>query len=405
MKSYEDTIHWMFEQLPMYQQIGTSAYKKDLTNTLEFCAYLDHPEKKFKSVHVAGTNGKGSTSSMLASILQESGLTVGLYTSPHLKDFRERIRINGEMISEEEVVLFVQKHQDFLEKHSLSFFEMTVGMAFQYFAEKKVDVAIIEVGLGGRLDSTNVIHPILSVITNIGLDHVAILGSTLEEIASEKAGIIKPQTPVVIGEYTKETKPVFVNKALEQQSPIYFAQEIDLPFYVSDLKGNYQTKNIKTVQVAVQQLRKHFAITSLHEKNGFLKVQSNTHFSGRWQVLGNHPYIVADTAHNREGLQETMQQLQTITYDKFYFVFGVVNDKDLESIMDLLPQNAYYFYARPNVPRGLNATILKEKMDQKGFLGEVCDSVSEAYQKAMHMATAEDLIYVGGSTFVVAEVL
>lgn len=404
--TYKETVDWMFTQLPMFQRIGASAFKKDLSNTIALTTRLHHPEKKFKSVHIAGTNGKGSTSSMLASILQEAGYKVGLYTSPHLKDFRERIKVNGVMIPENEVTAFIEAHQSFLKKHQLSFFEMTVGMAFDYFAKQHVDVAIIEVGLGGRLDSTNIITPLLSVITNIGFDHVAILGNTLAEIAAEKAGIIKTKIPVVIGEYLKETQPVFILKAQKENAPVYFAQDIsDLPYYESDLKGHYQLKNIRTVQVAVQQLRKHFAITAQNEKQGLLNVVKNTHLQGRWQILSNHPFIVADTAHNKDGLFETMAQLQKIPHDRMYVVFGVVNDKDLEGITYLLPKDAYYFYAKPDVPRGLDAHMLEEKMKQVGFSGEVCISVPEAYRKAIEVAKANDLIYVGGSTFVVAEIL
>ena len=396
----------MFDQLPMFQRIGASAFRKDLSNTIALTTRLQHPEKKFKSVHIAGTNGKGSTSSMLASVLQEAGYKVGLYTSPHLKDFRERIKVNGEMIPENEVTAFIEAHQSFLKEHQLSFFEMTVGMAFDYFARQQVDVAIIEVGLGGRLDSTNIITPLLSVITNIGFDHMAILGNTLAEIAAEKAGIIKTKVPVVIGEYLKETQPVFILKAEQENAPVYFAQDIsDLPYYESDLKGDYQLKNIRTVQVAVQQLRKHFAITSQNEKQGLLNVVKNTHLQGRWQILGNNPIIIADTAHNKDGLSETMAQVRKIPYDRMYMVFGVVNDKDLDGIADLLPKDAYYFYARPDVPRGLDARTLEEKMKEMGFYGEVCISVPEAYRKSIEAAQANDLIYVGGSTFVVAEIL
>lgn len=405
MNTYQETLDWMFEQLPMYQNMGVGAYKKDLTNTLALCEHLHFPETQFKSIHVAGTNGKGSTSSMLASILQEAGYKVGLFTSPHLKDFRERIRINGEMITEEQVMDFIQTHQHFLRKLGLSFFEMTVGMAFDHFAQQKVDVAVIEVGLGGRLDATNVLQPLAAVITNIGLDHVALLGNTLPEIAAEKAGIIKAETPVIIGEYTSETKAVFEEKAAFLHAPIYFAQDIELHTLPSDLLGHYQQKNKRTVLATVQQLRKHFVITSKHERDGLQKVQENTGFSGRWQILNQQPFTVADTAHNAEGLQETMQQVHQMNFDQLYVVFGVVSDKDLATIVKLLPQDAYFFFAKPNVSRGLDAQLLYEKMKENGFQGEVCNSVSEAYQKAKNKATLKDLIYIGGSTFVVAEIL
>ena len=273
MTNYKETVEWMFAQLPMFQQIGASAYKKDLTNTLLLCKHLNHPETKFKSVHIGGTNGKGSTSSLIASVLQEAGYKVGLYTSPHLVDFRERIKINGEMISEEFVVDFIDTNKSFFEANKLSFFEMTVGMAFDYFAKQQVDVAIIEVGLGGRLDSTNVITPLVSVITNIGWDHTNLLGNTLEQIASEKAGIIKNDIPVVIGEFINETKPVFISKAHNEKAPIYFASEDDVPVLESDLKGNYQIHNKKTAYKALQLLKSSFKITDKAIEKGFLNVQ------------------------------------------------------------------------------------------------------------------------------------
>ncbi len=403
---YIDTVNWMFQQLPMYQNKGKSAFKKDLSNTLKLSAHLNHPEQKFKSIHVAGTNGKGSTSHMLASILQEAGYKVGLYTSPHLKDFRERIRINGQVISKQFVIDFIKRNKAFLESNNLSFFEMTVGMAFDYFAKQKVDIAIIEVGLGGRLDSTNIITPELSVITNIGFDHMQFLGTTLPEIALEKAGIIKPNIPVVIGETQPETENVFKNKAKENNSKIYFADQLVEEVLESDLKGTYQEYNKKTVIQSVTVLRKlGYNISNSNLKKGLLNVVKNSGLQGRWQVLQQEPKIVCDTAHNKEGLSYTMQQLQAESYNNLHIVFGVVSDKDLDSIISLLPKNATYYFCKPNVQRGLDEDLLKEYFLEKGFTGNSYSSVNEALDAAKLNANTDDLIYVGGSTFVVAEVL
>ena len=404
--NYKDTVEWMFEQLPMFQQLGVSAYKKDLTNTLKLASHLNHPEHTFKTVHIGGTNGKGSTSSLIASVLQQAGYKVGLYTSPHLLDFRERIRINGEEISKEFVVDFIENNKSFLEANRLSFFEMTVGMAFQYFSHQKVDVAIIEVGLGGRLDSTNIITPLLSVITNIGWDHMNLLGNTLEEIAFEKAGIIKENIPVVIGEFTNETKKVFEKEAKLKNAPIYFASTIDdIPELDSDLKGNYQVHNKKTAYQALQLLKNHFSIADDNIIKGFLSVEKNTGLKGRWTVLSEKPLIVADTAHNKNGLEIVMTQVRQQKFDKLFMVFGVVNDKDIDSILPYLPKNAEYFVAKPNVPRGLEAVILKDKLTANGFNATAFNSIPEAFQYAKKQATTSDMIYIGGSTFVVAEVV
>lgn len=404
--NYKDTVEWMFEQLPMFQQLGVSAYKKDLTNTLKLASHLNHPEHTFKTVHIGGTNGKGSTSSLIASVLQQAGYKVGLYTSPHLLDFRERIRINGEEISKEFVVDFIENNKSFLEANKLSFFEMTVGMAFQYFSHQKVDVAIIEVGLGGRLDSTNIITPLLSVITNIGWDHMNLLGNTLEEIAFEKAGIIKENIPVVIGEFTNETRKVFEKEAKLKNAPIYFASTIDdIPELDSDLKGNYQVHNKKTAYQALQLLKNHFSIADDNVIKGFLSVEKNTGLKGRWTVLSEKPLIVADTAHNKNGLEIVMTQVRQQKFDKLFMVFGVVNDKDIDSILPYLPKNAEYFVAKPNVPRGLEAVILKDKLTANGFNATAFNSIPEAFQYAKKQATTNDMIYIGGSTFVVAEVV
>lgn len=403
--TYQETINWMFAQLPMYQQQGASAYKADLINTVLLANHLHNPEKKFKSIHIAGTNGKGSTSSMIASVLQEAGYKVGLYTSPHLKDFRERIKVNGEMISEDFVVDFIEGNMSFFDATNLSFFEMTVGLAFDYFAKEKVDVAVIEVGLGGRLDSTNIITPLVSVITNIGFDHMQFLGNTLESIASEKAGIIKPTIPVVIGEYTPETKGVFLKKANECNSEIYFASELISKEYPSDLLGDYQFHNKKTVIQTVEVLRNHFTISESDVKKGLLNVVNNTGLLGRWQQINVNPKVICDTAHNSHGLKIVLNQIKKEDFEQLHFVLGVVNDKDLEDILPLFPKNAQFYFCKPNMPRGLAAAILKDKAAEYNLIGEVFDSVSEAYGQALKNAGNNDFIYIGGSTFVVAEIV
>ena len=404
--NYQDTVNWMFKQLPMYQNQGKTAYKVDLTNTIQLADYLNNPQHKFRSVHVAGTNGKGSTSHMLASVLQEAGYRVGLYTSPHLKDFRERIKINGKEISKQFVIGFIQRHLSFFKLNKLSFFEMTVGMAFDYFAKKKVDIAIIEVGLGGRLDSTNIIAPEVAVITNIGFDHTKFLGETLEAIAKEKAGIIKPGIPVVIGETQTETKKIFNDIAKMNTAKIYFADQHLGKAYLTDLKGNYQTHNVKT---AVQTLNilntKTFNISEDHIKNGLLSVAKNTGLKGRWQVLQDRPKVVCDTAHNREGLLYIIDQLNEEIFETLHIVFGVVSDKDLSTILPLLPKDAIYYFCKPNIPRGLDATILRDKFMAHGFKGQIYPSVQTALDEANRNAAISDLVYVGGSTFVVAEVV
>jgi dihydrofolate synthase/folylpolyglutamate synthase len=405
--NYQETINWMFNQLPMYQLQGASAYKKDLTNTHLLIAHLDNPQEKLKCIHVAGTNGKGSTSHMLASILQEAGYKVGLYTSPHLKDFRERIKINGKDISEEFVTDFINEHKTFFESNDMSFFEMTVGLAFDYFAEEKVDIAVIEVGMGGRLDATNIITPLVSVITNIGLDHTQFLGNTLEAIAFEKAGIIKPNIPVIIGEYTPETKPVFLAKAKECNSEIYFAADLVSETYPSDLIGDYQIHNKKTVlqTISVLNSQNEFKITPENIKSGLLNAVKNTGLQGRWQQLNAFPKVICDTAHNKNGLEIVLSQIQKEDFDTLHIVLGVVNDKDLDEILPLFPKKAIYYFCKPNIPRGLDVLILKQKASTVELKGEVYNSVSEAYQKALKNADTTDFIYIGGSTFVVAEIL
>lgn len=403
--NYQETTNWMFNQLPMYQLQGASAYKEDLTNIRLLAEHLGHPERELKCIHVAGTNGKGSTSHMLASVLQESGYKVGLYTSPHLKDFRERIKINGAEISEDFVCEFVAKHKEFFESNDMSFFEMSVGLAFDYFASEKTDIAIIEVGLGGRLDATNIITPLVSVITNIDLDHTQFLGNTTTAIAGEKAGIIKPDVPVVIGEYTEETEAVFLAKAKENNAPIYFAADLISGVFPSDLLGDYQFQNKKTVQqvVVVLNSKTDFKVSIDHLKSGLLNTVKNTGLQGRWQQLGQNPKIICDTAHNQHGLTVVMNQIKKETFDKLHIVLGVVNDKDLDAILPLFPKKAQYYFCRPDSSRGLSTEILQNAAKKYDLQGEQYDSVHAAFLEAKKNAGQNDFIYVGGSTFVVAE--
>ncbi len=404
--TYQDTLNWMFSQLPMYQRQGKSAYKTDLSNTILLVNHLNNPQDHFKSIHVAGTNGKGSTSHMLASVLQEAGLKVGLYTSPHLKDFRERIKINGEEVSKQFVIGFVKRNKSFFETNALSFFEMTVGMAFDYFKKENVDIAVVEVGLGGRLDSTNIITPQVSVITNIGIDHTQFLGDTLEAIAYEKAGIIKPNIPVVIGETQPETQDVFNLISNKNKSTIVFADKVTKQTYKSDLLGTYQVKNIATAIQTINELRQRgFNISEKHIKEGLLNVVTNTKLMGRWQVLKREPKVVCDTGHNREGLTCVMNQLANEKFDTLHVVFGVVNDKDLNTIVDLLPKKATYYFCKPAIERGLNANTLKTALSTYGLLGNTYSSVKEAYKSALKNSQPKDFIFIGGSTFVVAEIL
>ena len=404
--NYQETLDWMFVQLPMYQRKGGAAYKKDLSNTLLFSEALGAPEKNFKSIHVAGTNGKGSTSHMLASVLQEAGYKVGLYTSPHLVDFRERIKINGKEISKAAVVAFVAAQKTFLESQQLSFFELTVGMAFDHFSREKVDFAVVEVGLGGRLDSTNILLPEVSVITNIGLDHTQFLGTTLEKIAFEKGGIIKKGVPVVIGEYQPETFPVFERLSKERNAPLSLSSALVEWTPTSDLKGSYQSHNLKTVVQTVVVLNAlGHVVADEALQTGLQSVVSNTGLLGRWQLLNAAPRTICDTAHNKEGLSYTMAQLRETNFENLHLVLGVVSDKDLESILPLFPTNATYYFCKPSLERGLDSKLLQEKALAYGLEGTRFDSVSQAYKSAQEAATKNDCIYIGGSTFVVAEVL
>ncbi|TDD95549.1 bifunctional folylpolyglutamate synthase/dihydrofolate synthase [Flavobacterium cellulosilyticum] len=402
--NYQETINWMFNQLPMYQMKGASAYKKDLTNALLLVNHLDNPQQKLRCIHVAGTNGKGSTSHMLASIFQEAGYKVGLYTSPHLIDFRERIKINGIEISEDFVFDFITKNKTFFEENDMSFFEMTIGLAFDYFVKEKVDLAIIEVGMGGRLDATNVITPLVSVITNIGKDHTQFLGNTLELIAIEKAGIIKPQIPVVIGEYTDETKSVFLAKAKENHSDIYFASELIATETPSDLLGEYQVHNKKTVIQTIEVInsQKEFTVAKEHIITGLSSVVKNTGLLGRWQQLGAFPKIICDTAHNKNGIEIVMKQVQKEKFKTLHIVLGFVNDKDLNEILPLFPKKAVYYFCKPTNFRGLDASILQDEARKYDLSGNSYNSISDAYTSAKINATKDDFIYIGGSTFIVA---
>ncbi len=403
--NYTETTEWLFQQLPMFQNKGAAAYKADLKGIHLLCNHLNSPQKYFKSIHIAGTNGKGSTSSMLASIFQEAGFKVGLYTSPHLKDYRERIRINGKKISKDYVTAFVAENKEFFEQYKPSFFEMTTALAFDYFAHEKVDIAIIEAGLGGRLDSTNHIDPLLSIITNIGMDHKQYLGGTLEQIAYEKAGIIKSRTPVVIGERRPETQLVFEQRAEEKLAEIHYAEDKHFPYYDSDLKGNYQEKNIRTVLTAISILQKYFTIPKQAIVDGLKHVVHNTGLQGRWQTLHKHPLVICDTGHNVDGLRYVVEQIKEQTYDKLHIVLGFVKDKDLKDVLPLFPVEAQYYFVCPNIERGLNAEELKQKAEKFGLKGEKFNSVAEGYEKALETANENDMVFVGGSTFVVAEVL
>lgn len=404
--NYQETLDWLFHQLPMYQKDGAKAYKKDLSNTLLLMDYLGNPEKEIKAIHVAGTNGKGSTSHMLASVLQEEGYRVGLYTSPHLIDFRERIKINGQEISEQYIINFIAKHQSFFEKNSLSFFEMTVGLSFEYFKDSNVDYVVLETGLGGRLDSTNVVIPLVSVITNIGLDHTQFLGTTLPAIALEKGGIIKEHIPVVIGEFHAETFPVFKEIAEKKQSKLHKAFEFEEQVYDCELKGVYQKHNIKTVIKTVEVLNSvGVHISEIAIREGLLKVIQNTGLLGRYQIIQESPKLICDTGHNKEGISLVVNQLLQEEYRQLHIVFGVVDDKDIHSVLGLLPKHAVYYFTKPSIARGLSEEKLKVAAEVHQLKGASFSSVKQAVSKALLSASSQDLIYVGGSTFVVADYL
>ena len=406
MSTYQETLDWLFSQLPMYQRVGGAAYKADLSNTWALMSELNDPQDHFPAVHIAGTNGKGSVSHMVASVLQAAGYKVGLYTSPHLSDFRERIRINGEMIAEDEVLGFVQTNKKFFLEGQFSFFEMTVGMAFDHFRKHKVDIAVVEVGMGGRLDSTNVVNPEVCAITNIGFDHMRFLGDTLAKIAGEKAGIIKRGVPVVIGQYQSETWPVFRGIANQFDAPIYLADQMDLKTFETDLKGAYQQFNLLTATAIIEILsRRNWKIERVNIEQGLLNVVANTGLMGRWQLLGAEPKIICDTAHNKEGLELVIEQLLSEDYEQLYIVLGTLADKDLDSILPLFPKDAYYYFTTPDIPRALPAIELMEQAENFGLKGEVVEPVVTALDFAKQRANPQDFIFVGGSTFVVAEVL
>lgn len=434
--SYQDTIDYLYSRLPLFSRIGPAAIKADLHNTVAICDFLGNPQNKFKTIHVAGTNGKGSTSHMLASILQEAGYKTGLYTSPHLYDFRERIKVNGIMCSETFVTSFTNKMKPLIEKVAPSFFEITVGMAFEYFAQENVDIAIIETGLGGRLDSTNVINPILSIITNIGMDHMALLGNTLPEIASEKAGIIKAATPIVISEVIPETKNIFEQKASSLDAPIYFAQDfiqfksfqnnwqtslfefnqplihlLDAPLFPKsftvecDLPGKYQYKNLKGVLVAMQILTTMgWQLSASKILKGLLHVGKNTGLMGRWECIQTNPRIILDVAHNEHGIKALLEQLESIHYAQLHIITGMVKDKDVNAVLNLLPKKAKYYFTQSHIPRALPVSELASKGNTFNLSGSQFENVNIALQAANENATSNDLILVIGSVFLVAEV-
>lgn len=432
MNHYQNTLNFLYSQLPVYHRIGAAAYKADINNTVALCALLNNPYKNFASIHIAGTNGKGSTSHMLASILQEQGYKTGLYTSPHLKDFTERIKINGRNISEDYVCDFIDAYKQSFLQIGLSFFEMSVGLAFQYFSDMNVDIAVIETGLGGRLDSTNVINPVMTVITNIGFDHTNLLGDSLDKIAFEKAGIIKKNIPCVIGEYHEQSWPVFIEKAKQQQAPLYLTgdsyktihseivhntvtyrrinvedvvNKTEIIFHCG-LLGNYQDKNVATVLKTVDELRKiGWNISERSTFDGVKNVVTNTGLMGRWQILSDKPLTICDVGHNEDGIRQIIAQIEQIRYSKLHFVLGMVNDKNIDAVLRLLPKDAVYYFCKADIPRGLDENKLQEQALKFGLSGAIYPSVPMAYNAARGNASVADLIFVGGSTFVVAEVV
>ena len=427
--TYLQTVDYLYSRLPMFTRVGASAFKKDLDNTIALCNALGNPQNKYKTIHIGGTNGKGSTSHMLAAILQKAGYKTGLYTSPHLKDFRERIRVNGKMVAKKFVIDFVRQQEQLISEIEPSFFEVTVGMAFSYFEQAKVDVAVIEVGLGGRLDSTNIILPDLSVITNISLDHTNMLGNTFGEIAFEKAGIIKQNTPIVIGERHPETDPVFIKKAKEQNANLVFAEDELSANHISktantlkldilqkdqvllkglqlDLTGTYQLKNILTVIDAVKELRKiGYQIPDEAIYQALKNVKNLTGLQGRWQTLSKKPLIICDTGHNKAGISEVIQNISQTPHQNLHMVIGMVKDKDISAVLALLPKNANYYFCQPNLERALSVKELAEQASNFNLKGKTFNTVEEALTAAKNQAKNDDLIFVGGSTFVVAEII
>lgn len=427
--TYQQTLDYLFSRLPMFSRIGAAAYKKDLDNTNRVCEKLGHPQTKFKSIHVAGTNGKGSVSHMLAAILQTAGYKTGLYTSPHLKDFRERIKVNGKMVSQQFIIEFTEKIKPLIEEIEPSFFEITVGMAFEYFAEQQVDIAIIEVGLGGRLDSTNIITPEVSVITNIGYDHMNLLGNTLPEIAGEKAGIIKQGIPVVIGETLPETLPVFKKTAAEKNAPLYIASKkkqslewkwqnheliievaeknkTDHQLYYLDLPGIYQTKNLLTVLETCTVLEeKNWKIDHIIVQTALKQVKKLTGLHGRWEIIHHDPVIVLDVAHNEDGVKQILEQIEITNHHELHLITGMVKDKEVDKTLKLLPSTAHYYFTQANIPRALDAESLRQKAEGFGLKGKAYPDVNVALKEAKSKAKKNDLIVVFGSVFLVAEVL
>lgn len=423
--TYQETIEYLFNSTPLFQNVGKDAYKEGLENTLKLDEYFGYPHRTFKTIHVAGTNGKGSCSHTLAAILQSAGYKVGLYTSPHLVDFRERIRVNGEVISKEYVIDFVEQHRSFFEPLHPSFFELTTAMAFNWFAMQKVDVAVIEVGLGGRLDCTNIISPDLCVITNISFDHIQFLGDTLAKIASEKAGIIKPKIPVVIGEIHPETKSVFINKSDLESAPIHFAQRessvqkaiftpeggityytTEYPLLKGQLGGYCQVKNTQTILTAVRILQeKGYHIEKEHVYQGFAEVCLLTGLMGRWQILQEQPKMICDTGHNKAGIEYIVKQLSAQVYRQLRIILGMVNDKDISGVLAMLPKEATFYFTKASVSRALSEEKVKELAQQAGLQGNTYPNVEEAVQAACSEAHPDDLIFVGGSTFIVADLL
>lgn len=424
MKSYEEILSYLFAQLPMYQRVGAAAYKEGLDGIITLCERLGNPQEKLKYIHVAGTNGKGSSSHFLASIFQEAGFKTGLYTSPHLVDFRERIKVNGKPVSKEFVVDFTEKNTAIFEELKPSFFEMTVAMAFEWFAQQQTDIVILEVGMGGRLDSTNIITPELSLITNIGFDHMKFLGDTLEQIAAEKAGIIKPNVPVVVSETTEQTLPVFKSKALENNSPILFAEDLsyceqkeneifhihpknaEVISIISPLSGHYQEANICGVYAAFQVLKHGFPVLDdQHFINGIQHVLKNTGLRGRWETLQEHPNLICDIGHNAHGFKRILDSIRNVQHNHLFMVLGFVNDKDLSPVLNQLPKDATYIFTKSSNPRSIEAQELAEIAFGFGLEGQVIPEVKEAVKTALGAAKAEDLIFLGGSTFVVADYL
>lgn len=429
MKTFTEVIEYLYARLPMFTRDGASAINPDVDKTLLLCEALGNPHKKFKSIHIAGTNGKGSSSHMLASVLAASGYKTGLYTSPHLVDFRERIRLNGAMIPQQQVVDFVNKHQELIEEIQPSFFEVTVALAFDYFATEKVDIAVIEVGLGGRLDSTNIISPELCLISNIGMDHMNVLGDTLEEIAGEKAGIIKANTPIVISEKQADIQHVFIEKAATMQAELTFATDVlelvradrtteglqvevlhkatqEKQQWLCDLTGTYQQKNILGVLTSIQKLKElGYVLPDEKVAYGLSHVQESTGLRGRWQTLQTSPWVICDTGHNEDGIKEVLKNLQTLSYQKLHIIFGAMKDKDLSHILPLLPKNAQYYFAAPDMPRAMSADQLKQLASGFDLIGEDYGSIEQAFDAALQQYQENDLIFVGGSTFVVAELL